>query len=45
MRNIKRDIKWEWVLDYMKDLGYDVIIPEDLRNKEKKIHNNVSCCE
>ena len=35
MRNIKRDIKWEWVLDYMKELGYDIIIPEDLRNKEK----------
>ena len=35
MRNIKRDIKWEWVLSYMNDLGYDLIVPEDLRNKEK----------
>ena len=41
MRNIKRDIKWEWVLSYMNDLGYDLIVPEDLRNKEK---NKYWCC-
>ena len=35
MRNIKRDIKWEWVLSYMNDLGYDLIVPKDLRDKQK----------
>ena len=31
----RKDIKWSWVLEYMKGLGYDLIEPVDLKNKDK----------
>jgi hypothetical protein len=35
MRKNKGDIQWNWIVDYMKNLGYQIISPEDLRDKKK----------